>query len=78
MLTVKASGLARGDSVKKWTSSNKSIATVDKNGKITATAKEGKATITVTLASGKTAKVAVTVKLIRTTKLNATILYSSI
>lgn len=68
-VTVKASGLARGDSVKKWTSSNKSIATVDKNGKITATAKEGKATITVTLASGKTAKVAVTVKLIRTTKL---------
>lgn len=67
--TVKATGLAKGDSVKSWTSSNRNIATVDKNGKITATSKEGNATITVKLASGKTAKVVVTVKFIRTTKL---------
>ena len=64
--TVKATGLAKGDSVESWRSLNKSVATVDKNGKITATSKEGKATIEVTLASGKTATVAVTVKMIRT------------
>ena len=58
-----------GDYVKSWTSSKKSVATVDKNGKITATSKEGTAVITVTLASKKTAKVTVTVKMIRTTKL---------
>lgn len=57
-VTVRATGLAKGDYVKSWTSSKKSVATVDKNGKIT-----------VTLASGKTAKVTVTVKMIRTTKL---------
>lgn len=68
-VTVRATGLAKGDYVKSWTSSKKSIATVDKNGKITATSKEGTAVITVTLASKKTAKVTVTVKMIRTTKL---------
>lgn len=68
-VTVRATGLAKGDYVKSWTSSKKSVATVDKNGKITATSKEGTAVITVTLASGKTAKVTVTVKMIRTTKL---------
>ena len=68
-VTVRATGLAKGDYVKSWTSSKKSVATVDKNGKITATSKEGPAVITVTLASGKTAKVTVTVKMIRTTKL---------
>lgn len=68
-VTVRATGLAKGDYVKSWTSSKKSVATVDKNGKITATSKEGTAVITVTLASGKTAKVTVTVKMIKTTKL---------
>lgn len=68
-VTVRATGLAKGDYVKGWTSSKKSVATVDKNGKITATSKEGTAVITVTLASKKTAKVTVTVKMIRTTKL---------
>ena len=68
-VTVRATGLAKGDYVKSWTSSKKSVATVDKNGKITATSKEGTAVITVTLASKKTAKVNVTVKMIRTTKL---------
>ena len=68
-VTVRATGLAKGDYVKSWISSKKSVATVDKNGKITATSKEGTAVITVTLASKKTAKVTVTVKMIRTTKL---------
>ena len=68
-VTVRATGLAKGDYVKSWTSSKKSVATVDKNGKITATSKEGTAVISVTLASKKTAKVTVTVKMIRTTKL---------
>lgn len=68
-VTVRATGLAKGDYVKSWTSSKKSVATVDKNGKITATSKEGTAVITVTLASKKNAKVTVTVKMIRTTKL---------
>lgn len=68
-VTVRVTGLAKGDYVKSWTSSKKSVATVDKNGKITATSKEGTAVITVTLASKKTAKVTVTVKMIRTTKL---------
>ena len=68
-VTVRATGLAKGDYVKSWTSSKKSVATVDKNGKITATSKEGTAVITVTLASKKTAKVTVTVKMIRTTQL---------
>ena len=67
--TVKVTGLANGDSVKSWKSSDTSVATVDKNGKITATKKEGTAVIKVTLASKKTAKVAVTVKFIRTKKI---------
>ena len=67
--TVKVTGLAKGDSVKNWTSSDKTVATVDKNGKITATSKDGKAVITVTLVSGKKATVAVTVKMIRTSKI---------
>jgi len=52
---VKVTGLANGDSVKSWTSSNKKIVTVDKNGKIKAGKKTGNAKITVTLKSGKKA-----------------------
>ena len=52
---------ARGDKVKSWKSSNKRIATVSKGGKIRAK-KRGKATITVTLKSGKKARCKVTVK----------------
>lgn len=51
---------AKGDSIKKCTSSNKKIATVTKKGKIKAK-KKGTATITVVLKSGKRAKCKVTV-----------------
>lgn len=53
--------MAKGDSVKSWTSSNKKIATVDKNGTIKAV-KKGTAKITVTLKSGKKATVTVKVQ----------------
>ena len=58
-----------GDGIRSWTSSRKSVATVDKKGRITGK-KTGTATITVKLKSGKTAKIKVTVKKkISTTKL---------
>lgn len=50
-----------GDEVVKWTSSNKRVAAVGKNGKITAK-KVGTATIQVTMKSGATAKCKVTVQ----------------
>lgn len=52
--TVKVSGLAEGDSVAAWKSSNSKIAAVSSNGKITAK-KTGTVTVRVTLASGKKA-----------------------
>ena len=52
--TVKVSGLAKGDSVKSWSSSNKKIVTVTSKGKMSAR-KTGTVKITVTLRSGKTA-----------------------
>ena len=68
---VKVTGLANGDSVKFWTSSNKKIVTVDKNGKIKAGKKTGNAKITVTLKSGKKAilKVKVQSTKVKTTKI---------
>ena len=57
---VKAT-LTKGDSITKWASSNKKVATVDKNGKITAK-KTGTATITVTTKKGATASVKVKVQ----------------
>ena len=57
---VKAT-LTKGDSIAKWTSSNKKVATVDKKGKITAK-KTGTATITVRTKKGATASVKVKVQ----------------
>ena len=54
--------MAKGDSVKSWTSNNKKVATVDKNGIIKAQKKNGTAKITVTLKSGKKATVTVKVQ----------------
>lgn len=67
----KVTGLASGDYVKSYKSSNKKIFTVDKNGKITAKNKSGTAKLTVTLASGKKAKATVKVQkgTVKTTKL---------
>lgn len=59
---VKVSGLAPGDSVKSWRSSNSRIVKVDRRGKMTAQNKTGKVTITVTLASGKRASFKVQVQ----------------
>ena len=52
---------AKAESKLKWTSSNKAVATVSKNGLVTAR-KVGKAIITVTTANGKAAKVTVVVE----------------
>ena len=59
---VKVVRMADGDSVASWKSSNTSIVTVNKNGKITAKGKTGYAAVTVTLKSGKKATVHVYVK----------------
>lgn len=66
----KVSGLAKGDAVKSYKSSNTKIFTVDKNGKIKAKNKSGTAKLTVTLKSGKkvTAKVKVQKSTVKTTK----------
>lgn len=66
----KVSGLATGDYVKSYKSSNKKVFTVNSKGKIAAK-KKGTAKLTVTLASGKkaTAKVKVQKGIVKTTKL---------
>jgi uncharacterized protein YjdB len=66
---IKVSGLAKGDSVSSWKSSNTKIVTVDKKGKITAKSKTGTADVTVKLKSGKTETIPVTVEPIKTTKI---------
>lgn len=68
---VQVSGLAAGDRVQSWTTSNKKVATVTSRGKITAK-KTGKARIIITLASGKKAVVNVTVQktAVKTTKIS--------
>ena len=58
---IKVTGLANGDSIKSWTSSNKKIASVNKKGTIKGL-KAGKAKITITLASGKKQVLSVTVQ----------------
>ncbi|MDO4322085.1 MAG: Ig-like domain-containing protein [Lachnospiraceae bacterium] len=59
---VKVSGLAAGDYIVSWKSSNTKVAKVNSKGKITAQNKTGKANITITLASGLQKKVQVTVQ----------------
>ena len=59
---AKVSGLAKGDKVVSWRSSNRRVATVSGNGRIAAQRIAGNAVITVKLASGKTAKFTVRVQ----------------
>ena len=59
---LKVSGLAKGDYVKSWKSSNTKVFTVSKKGVITAGKKKGKATLTITLASGLQKKITVKVQ----------------
>lgn len=68
---VKVTGLAKGDYVKSWSSSNTKIASVDRKGRITAKSRTGRAIITVTLASGlkKQIKVSVQKSAVKTKKL---------
>ena len=67
---VSISGLAKGDFIKTWSSSNKKIVTVTKKGVIRGK-KVGKVSVTATLASGEkiTIKVAVQKKAVATTKI---------
>ena len=58
---IKVSGLAKGDKVSSWKSSNTKIATVTSSGKITGK-KSGTATVTVKLRSGLTSQVKVKVQ----------------
>ena len=59
---AKVSGLAKGDKVVSWRSSNRRVAAVSGNGRIVAQRIAGNAVITVKLASGKTAKFTVRVQ----------------
>lgn len=70
---VKVTQMAAGDYITSWKSSNKKIATVNSKGKITAK-KKGTAKITVTLASGASAKVTVKVQTgtVKTKKVSVT------
>lgn len=77
---VKVSGLAAGDYIVSWRSSNSKIASVTSSGKITAKNKTGKAVVTVRLASGleknitvKVQKKSVTTTSIRNVKKNVTL-----
>ncbi len=58
---VTVTGLANGDSIKSWTSSNKKIVSVNNKGTVKGL-KAGKAKISVTLASGKKQAISVTVQ----------------
>jgi len=67
---IKVSRLAKGDSVKSWTSSNKKIVSVNSKGTMKGL-KAGKAKVTITLASGKKQVISITVQktTVRTTKI---------
>ena len=69
---VKVTGLAKGDQIASWKSGNTKIFNVDKNGKITAGKKTGKATLTITLKSGLSRNVTIKVqkKAVKTTKIS--------
>ena len=68
---LKVTGLAQGDRIASWTSSNKKIVNVNSSGKIKAAKKDGKATITITLRSGYKKKISVKVQktAVKTTKI---------
>ena len=70
-VTLKVAGLAGGNYVKSWSSSNTKYATVDKNGKVTGK-KKGTAKITASLASGEilTATIKVQPNTVKTTSLS--------
>ena len=59
--TLKIKSYTRGDKIKKWTTSNKKIATVDSHGKVKAK-KKGKASVTLTMKSGAKASCKIIVK----------------
>ena len=59
---LKVTGLANGDSVQSYKSSNTKLFTVSKNGVLKAGKKTGKATLTITLTSGLQKKVTVKVQ----------------
>ncbi len=69
---LKVSGLAKGDSVKKWESLDTKVVKVSPSGKITAQKKTGTAKIRITLASGlkKTIKVTVQKNAVATSKIS--------
>ena len=69
---LKVTGLAAGDRIVSWKSSNPKVLTVTSNGKLKAGKKTGKATLTITLASGlkKQIKVKVQKKTVKTTKIS--------
>ena len=69
---LKVTGLAAGDRIVSWKSSNPKILTVTANGKLKAGKKTGKVTLTITLASGlkKQIKVKVQKKAVKTTKIS--------
>lgn len=59
---VKVTGLAKGDRIASWTSSNRRIVNVNSSGKITAAKRDGNAIITITLRSGLKKKISVRVQ----------------
>ena len=69
---LRVAGLAAGDSVAAYTSGNSKLFTVNSKGKLTAKKKTGSAKLTVTLASGYSRTVTVTVQkaAVKTTKLS--------
>lgn len=60
-LSALVTGLAAGDSIQSWESSNKAVAAIKQNGLVTGK-KTGTATITVKLASGTSAKITIVVQ----------------